>query len=155
MNTLLTARDEFFAGKNGSLFIQEKVRVLRAMQEARDQGDESKMVELLRIAGRKPWDDHGPGGPWGDPDGDDNGAYHPPAPGETEDRTPAKGPDSDLDIRAMCDRVIASPDITPEARMALVAIEARLAEMSLYFPAAIAGTRGKVKAALEAFRANI
>lgn len=43
----------------------------------------------------KPWDDHGKGGPWGDPDGDDHGSHEMP-PGTTKPGQPAKDNDDDV-----------------------------------------------------------
>lgn len=94
-----------------------------------------------RQAAPKPWQDKDPA-PWsdGDPDGDSvrQPEPHRYEPGEKIDLPPATSPDSDLDLRASLTAGAATCR-DPEAARAMLAIEARLGEISLYMKAARAG----------------
>lgn len=87
---------------------------------------------MPRLAGPKPWRDKDPD-PFqgdGDVDGEDNGA-HDTDPGEERSTPPAQSPDTDsLNLRSSFQAAAASCD--PEAARALLAIEARLAEITQF-----------------------
>lgn len=92
------------------------------------------------ILAQKPWPDKNPS-PYqgdGDTDGDDNGA-HEIGPGEERNMPPKEDPGGDrLNLRAsLTDAAIASKN--PDAARALLAIEARLAEIIGFLAPAKAG----------------
>lgn len=90
-------------------------------------------------AGRKPWGDRDPA-PWGDgdSDGEDHGV-HEGDPGEEMPNTPSPEPGGDsLNLRASF-TAAAEAAASPEAQRALLAIEARLAEITLFMKAARLG----------------
>jgi hypothetical protein len=154
----MNVRDEFLCGTRGILFVKEKIKTLAALQAARDSGQVPLMAAAVLAAGRKPWDDRG-SAPWGDgdPDGDDNGSYK-NDPGEKVDLPPSVDDDdgqSAKGLRDLCGQAMTAGGIAPEATMAVVAIEARLAEISLYLPQAIAGTSGKMQASLQSLRSRL
>jgi hypothetical protein len=101
---------------------------------------------MPHLAGPKPWPDKDsvPYQGDGDPDGDDNGTYN-SDPGEERSTPPREDPGGDhLNLRASFEAAAAaSPD--PEAARALLAIEARLAEITLYMKSArLCGSRPTV-----------
>jgi len=85
---------------------------------------------MPRLAGPKPWPDKNPD-PFqgdGDVDGDDNGAYD-TDPGEERSTPPREDPGGDrLNLRSSFQEAAAASS-NPEAARALLAIEARLAEI--------------------------
>jgi hypothetical protein len=95
------------------------------------------IMAMPHLAGPKPWPDKDPA-PYqgdGDTDGDDNGT-HDTDPGEERSTPPREDPGGDhLNLRSSFETAAAaSPD--PEAARALLAIEARLAEITLYMKSA-------------------
>ncbi len=92
-------------------------------------------------AARKPWSDRDPqpfpGGD--DEDGDDNGVYD-TDPGEERKTPPDSGSaENILDLRASFEAA-ASTSTDPAAARALLAIEARLGEITLYIKDAMVGS---------------
>lgn len=137
----LSARQEVLLGTAGLQMIKDRV----------------KNVHLIEAA-RKPWPEKD--GPWGDPDGDDKGAYEIP-PGEVEERAPDGDRTDQPDIRAMdalCLRDLClqfAEECPSDAGQALIAIEARLTEITRYMPQALGGLSGAARAKLAGFSASI
>lgn len=96
---------------------------------------------IKQEAGRKPWSERDRA-PWGDgdPDGEDNGAFDVP-PGEESGIRPNPDPDGDYDdTRNIVGRAAEHLTLSkPGVFNALLAIESRLAEISLYLPIALSG----------------
>lgn len=149
MGYRFNVRDEFLVGSDGAMFIKEKIKALIELERIRAM----KHPQAL-IVGGKPWPDRP--GPWGDSDGEDNGAYE-TDPGEESNKQPAQeDADGDYDakgLRDLCSKL--SMKVPQNVAMDLLQIEARLGECTMFLRTAIPGVSGKARAALEQFNASL
>lgn len=102
-------------------------------------------------AAEKPWSDRDPA-PWGNGDEDGENIRQPDTyrdkPGTEVKEPPASSPNSDLDLRASLAAAAADCQ-NPEAGRAMLAIEARLGEITQFMKAARAGAPPSVLSKLD------